>query len=70
MGAVVHRPGEGEHVEGPSSVTIKAGGDETGGSFYLGEPVVEPGFPGPPPHVHEGLHDESSDAGLRGIALL
>ena len=54
MGAVVHRPGEGERIGGPSSVTIKATGEETAGSFYLGEVVAQPGFRGPPPHVHEG----------------
>jgi quercetin dioxygenase-like cupin family protein len=57
MRAVVHLPGEGERIAGPSSVTIKATGEDTGGSFYLGEAVFEPGFAGPPPHVHERLHD-------------
>ena len=57
MKAVVHRPGEGEHIGGPTAVTIKAAGKDTNGSFYLGEVVVHPGFPGPPPHVHERLHD-------------
>jgi mannose-6-phosphate isomerase-like protein (cupin superfamily) len=57
MGAVVQRPGEGEQIRGPASVTIKATGQDTGGSFYLGEVVAEPGFPGPPAHVHERLHD-------------
>jgi quercetin dioxygenase-like cupin family protein len=57
MDAVVHRPGEGEHLGGRSSVTIKATGEETAVSFYLGEAVLEPGFAGPPPHVHERLHD-------------
>jgi quercetin dioxygenase-like cupin family protein len=57
MGAVVHRPGEGELIAGRSSVTIKATGEDTGGSFYLGEVTAEPGFPGPPAHVHERLHD-------------
>lgn len=57
MQAVVHAPGEGERVGGPSAITIKATGDDTGGSFYLGEAVIEPGFPGPPAHVHERLHD-------------
>ena len=57
MEATVHPPGEGEQIGGPSAVTIKATGEETNGSFYLGEVVVEPGFPGPPPHVHERLHD-------------
>jgi quercetin dioxygenase-like cupin family protein len=55
--ATVHRPGEGERIGGPTAVTIKATGEETGGSFYLGEVVVAPGFPGPPPHIHGKLHD-------------
>jgi mannose-6-phosphate isomerase-like protein (cupin superfamily) len=58
MDAVVHQSGEGETYRlGGTSVTIKAGGDQTGGSFFLSETVVEPGFPGPPPHVHRQLHD-------------
>jgi len=58
MGAVIHLPGEGERVgSDASSVTIKATGEDTDGSFYLGESNVEPGFPGPPPHVHKRLHD-------------
>jgi mannose-6-phosphate isomerase-like protein (cupin superfamily) len=57
MKAVVHRSGEGEHIGGPTGVTIKATGKDTNDSFYLGETVVQPGFPGPPPHIHERLHD-------------
>jgi mannose-6-phosphate isomerase-like protein (cupin superfamily) len=59
MEPVVHAPGEGERIEPgqAASVTIKATGDDTGGTFYLGEAMIEPGFPGPPPHVHERLHD-------------
>ena len=57
MRAVVHRPGEGELIAGPSSVAIKATAQDTGGSFYLGEVVIQPGFAGPPSHVHERLHD-------------
>jgi len=38
-------------------VTIKATGEDTGGSLYLGEALIQPGFTGPPPHVHEQLHD-------------
>ena len=57
MKATVHLPGEGEQIGGPTTVTIKATGEETKNSFYLGESVVEPSFPGPPPHVHEHLHD-------------
>jgi mannose-6-phosphate isomerase-like protein (cupin superfamily) len=59
MGAVVHRPGEGErHAAGSGTeIVIKATGDDTAGSFFLSESVIAPGFPGPPPHVHEQLHD-------------
>jgi quercetin dioxygenase-like cupin family protein len=57
MQATVHRPGEGEKIGGPTAVTIKATGKETNDSFYLGEGVFEPGFPGPPPHRHRRLHD-------------
>jgi quercetin dioxygenase-like cupin family protein len=57
MEATVHRPGEGEKIGGPTTVTIKATGRETNDSFYLGEGVFEPGFPGPPSHRHRGLHD-------------
>ena len=57
MEATVHRPGEGERIGGPTTVTIKATGEETNGSFYLGEAVIQPGFPGPPPHLHRRLHD-------------
>ena len=58
MGAVFHPPGRGErHQVGASEVVIKAGSAETGGSFFLSESVVEAGFPGPPLHRHEALHD-------------
>ena len=57
MQATVHRPGEGERIGGPTTVTIKATGEETNDSFYLGEVVIEPGFPGPPPHRHQRVHD-------------
>ena len=58
MGAVLHRPGEGErHAAGPSEIVIKATGDDTAGSFFLAENVISPGFAGPPPHHHEKLHD-------------
>jgi quercetin dioxygenase-like cupin family protein len=57
MGATVHLPGEGEQIGGPTAVTIKATGKDTNNSFYLGEAVVAPGFPGPPAHVHDRLHD-------------
>jgi mannose-6-phosphate isomerase-like protein (cupin superfamily) len=57
MEATVFRPGEGERIGGPTTVTIKATGEETDDSFYLGEAVLEPRFPGPPPHSHQHLHD-------------
>ena len=40
MEATVLRPNEGERIGGPTTVTIKATGEETGGSFYLGEVVA------------------------------
>jgi hypothetical protein len=58
MRPVVLKQGEGERVAmGPASVLIKATGEETAGTFYLGEAEIPPGFPGPPPHVHDKLHD-------------
>jgi quercetin dioxygenase-like cupin family protein len=58
MDPVLHPPGEGErHGVGTSEVVIKATGEDTGGSFFLSESTIAPGFPGPPPHRHERLHD-------------
>ena len=57
MQATVLRPGEGETIGGPTTVTLKATGEETNDSFYLGESILQPGFPGPPPHRHRTLHD-------------
>jgi mannose-6-phosphate isomerase-like protein (cupin superfamily) len=42
---------------GQSSVAIKAGNAETGGAMYCGEVELVPGFAGPPPRVHNRLHD-------------
>lgn len=57
-GATVHMPGEGEnHEMGGSSICLKATAAETGGAFFLSETVVEPGFAGPPLHVHRELTD-------------
>ena len=57
--AVIRRQGEGErHAAGGSSaIIIKASGDDTAGSFFLSETTIDAGFPGPPPHRHEHLHD-------------
>jgi quercetin dioxygenase-like cupin family protein len=59
MSAVVHGPDEGErHAAGPGThLLIKATGEDTGGSLFLCETVLAPGFPGPPLHRHEALHD-------------
>ncbi len=38
-------------------MTVKATGEETNDSFYLGEVVIAPGFPGPPPHRHQRVHN-------------
>jgi len=57
MAATVHRPGEFEKIGRPTTETIKATGEETKDSFYLGEVVIEPGFPGPPAHRHKRVHD-------------
>ena len=51
-------PGEGERiVTGRSTVLVKGVAETTGGMLFLSESELEPGFPGPPPHVHRELHD-------------
>jgi len=58
MDALVYPPGEGEvYKVGNSTVNIKAAGEHTTGTFFLSESVIEPGFPGSPPHFHRKLHD-------------
>ena len=32
-------------------------GDDTGGTLFLSQTTIPPGFPGPPRHRHKGLHD-------------
>ncbi len=55
---VLYGPGEGEHHNaGTAQIFIKATGDDTGGSFFLAESTLSPGFAGPPPHRHRELHD-------------
>ena len=58
-GGVAYQAGDGErHALGPaSSTTIKATTEATAGRFFISENDVEPGFPGPPPHVHDELVD-------------
>jgi quercetin dioxygenase-like cupin family protein len=58
MDPVVHGPGEGEyHDAGAAQIFIKATGEQTGGTFFLSESTLAPGFAGPPPHRHRELHD-------------
>jgi quercetin dioxygenase-like cupin family protein len=56
--AIIHHPGEGErYAMGASEVVIKVTGNDTGGAFFFAEVALEAGFPGPPPHFHERLHE-------------
>ena len=56
-GAVVE-PGKGERIlMGRSSLLLKGTGNSSDGMFFLSETLVEPGFPGPPPHLHKELYD-------------
>jgi quercetin dioxygenase-like cupin family protein len=58
VGAVVRGPDDGErHVAADAEVLVKATGEDTGGSLFLGETTIAPGFLGPPLHRHETLHD-------------
>jgi mannose-6-phosphate isomerase-like protein (cupin superfamily) len=54
----LHLPGEGENFElGGSSISLKAVAENADGAFFLSETVVEPGFAGPPLHIHHKLTD-------------
>ncbi|MBW3593336.1 MAG: cupin domain-containing protein [Actinobacteria bacterium] len=56
--AIVLPPGEGETISvGRSSVVLKGTGERTDGHVFLSETSLEPGFPGPPAHLHRELHD-------------
>jgi quercetin dioxygenase-like cupin family protein len=56
--AVVRGPGEGDSLGvGPSTVLIKAGGDDGDGTLMLAEATLGPGSPGPPLHRHERHFD-------------
>lgn len=58
MSATFHGPGEGENLPiGASEISIKVGKEQTGGTLFLSETTIEPGFGGPPLHVHHELHD-------------
>lgn len=56
--AVVLGPGDGETIGvGRSVVVLKGTGGGTDEHLFLSETSLEPGFPGPPAHVHRKLHD-------------
>jgi mannose-6-phosphate isomerase-like protein (cupin superfamily) len=58
MSTVIHRPGEGERLEmGGTSLVLHSTSETSAGSFFLSESELAPGFPGPPLHVHETIHD-------------
>lgn len=42
---------------GGSRLSLKATAKEAGGAFFLSETTLEPGFPGPPLHIHRELTD-------------
>jgi mannose-6-phosphate isomerase-like protein (cupin superfamily) len=48
---IVHGPGEGLLLPGPEGITLKATGEQTGGSIGLFEATSAVGF-GPPRHIH------------------
>lgn len=51
-------PEEGENLAmAGSSFSLKATGENTDGAFFLSETAVEPGFAGPPLHIHHELTD-------------
>ncbi len=55
---VVRGPGEGDTiVVGASRAELKAEVTDGDGTFSLTETTLEPGFPGPVPHLHERLVD-------------
>lgn len=56
--AVGRGPGEGEELKvGLSSAVLKAEVGDGDGTLSLSELTIDPGFPGPPPHLHSALAD-------------
>ena len=57
--ATFHQPGEGERIDAGkgSVIVLKATGETTGRSLFMAETTIAPGFPGPPLHTHQHLHD-------------
>ena len=55
-GGIVLGPGEGHTIPGTDAMTLKATGEQTGGSIGFLEATSSPGY-GPPRHIHRS-HDE------------
>ena len=55
-GGIILGPGEGRTIPGTDAITLKATGEETGGSIGFLEATGPPGS-GPPRHIHRS-HDE------------
>jgi mannose-6-phosphate isomerase-like protein (cupin superfamily) len=53
---IVLGPGEGRTVPGTDAMTLKATGEQTGGSIGLLEATSPPGT-GPPRHIHHGCDE-------------
>ncbi len=53
---IILGPGEGRTIPGTDAITLKATGEETGGSIGFLEATSSPGY-GPPRHIHRS-HDE------------
>ncbi len=53
---IILGPGEGRTIPGTDAITLKATGEETGGSIGFLEATSPPGY-GPPRHIHRS-HDE------------
>ena len=53
---IILGPGEGRTIPGTDAMTLKATGEQTGGSIGVLEATSSPGY-GPPRHIHRG-HDE------------
>ncbi len=59
LGSVILGAGAGRVLQAiGNTVTIKVGTKETGGASAVIDYVAAPGFPGPPPHLHNAM-DES-----------
>ena len=55
-GVIVLGPGEGRTIPGSEGITLKATGEQTGGSIGFLEATTPPGA-GPPRHIHHGADE-------------